>query len=668
MKDRARRPVVVVLIALAVLAGVFFPVLIGVLAGAVVFYNWRQGARVRDLIRDVLVALRALTLPLLAVALIGAFGEGTVTQLVVGLVAAAVLVPWLLPREWASPEHAAPVSGATPSRRTRNSVIVAAVAGAVLFALVLALFRSDKETFDAFGGLSTSLAVTAAILWCAAAAFRLFSFGTTPVRLVAAVLALCAALRALLATGAVGIKWDEDAFPQPDQLLLVAGVAFAACVVVEAAGLLVPARGPAVPRPRASAWGLGTALVSTAFIVLALGAGLIQTTQASKSSTAGLPRAGPVTLRLDDMPRRDIALTFLPVLRFDRDALWRPHLVDDYLGSAFLTRPEDTDPDRPLATHPALDSLQTSCANPRTDPCFTLTLDCPAARPAGGELCPPSQASGDETGVVQDGAVYARVFTEGDETAEGEPYPLEAVGPERIRENLFGMVQYWFFYDYDEWVAPVLGGRIVQRHEGDWEAVTVGFARDRPLFVAFSQHCGGTWRMWNDDLRLADTAGGAFPGQVAVTGGPGGAARSGWAGARALRTHPAVDVAVGSQANYPPERADTAPNFATCEGFPSGTVSLLSYVWNIRDRTGSAYSWVPREVQLTNAERQPMSFPGTWGAKDTIQFVTTFDDPDRPGGRGPRTPTRQPLWLKPMRQIFCSHAWEPSGNRGKRRC
>jgi hypothetical protein len=34
-------------------------------------------------------------------------------------------------------------------------------------------------------------------------------------------------------------------------------------------------------------------------------------------------------------------------------------------------------------------------------------------------------------------------------------------------------------------VAPVLGGRIVQRHEGDWEAVTVGLSDAKPLFVAF---------------------------------------------------------------------------------------------------------------------------------------------------------------------------------------
>ena len=660
----AGRRVVVALVVGLFLVGLFVPVVIGLAVGLVVFYGWGEGARVRRVVRDVLVALRALTLPLLAVALIGAFGESRVTQLVVGVVVAAVLVPWLLPREWAAPPSVAAVQGATPARRTLISFVVAVVAGAALFVVVLLVFGSGAETFDAFGGFSTSLAVTAAILWCVAAAFRLFSFGTTGLRLAVAVLALCAAVRALLATGVVGFKWDRDSFPEPEQLLLLTGFVFAVCVVVEAAGLLLPPQGTDVPRPRASAWGLGAALVSTLFIAIALIAGAIQTTQASKSSTSGLPRAGQLSLDLAAASRAEVALTFMPVLRFDRGALWRPHLVDSYLENAFLTRPES--PGKTIAEHPPLDSLETSCANPRTDPCFTLTLRCPAARPDGGELCPPKQASGDESGVVQDGAVYARVFREGDETIEGEPYPLERVGPESVRKDLFGMVQYWFFYDYDEWVAPVLGGRIVQRHEGDWEAVTVGFARDRPLFVAFSQHCGGTWQLWNDDLRLVDTSGAPYDAQVDVTGmGAGGPA---WRDMRELRAHAAVDVAVGSQANYPPERADTAPNFATCEGFPSGTVMLLSYTWNIRDRTGSAYTWIPRELRLTDATQQPMSFPGTWGAKDTIQFVTTFDDPERAGGRGPRTPTRQALWLRPMRQIFCARGWKPNSGRRNYRC
>lgn len=68
-----------VLVVLGFAVGLLYPVLIGALVGAVVFYNWQEGARVRQLIRDILVALRALALPLLAVALFGAFGEKPVS-------------------------------------------------------------------------------------------------------------------------------------------------------------------------------------------------------------------------------------------------------------------------------------------------------------------------------------------------------------------------------------------------------------------------------------------------------------------------------------------------------------------------------------------------------------------------------------------------------------
>ena len=61
-------------------------------------------------------------------------------------------------------------------------------------------------------------------------------------------------------------------------------------------------------------------------------------------------------------------------------------------------------------------------------------------------------------------------------------------------------------------------------------------------------------------------------------------------------------------------------------------MSLLSYVWNIRDRTGEDYQWLPKQVKLVNAHETPMTFPGVWGPKDTFQYVTTRDDPERKGG------------------------------------
>jgi hypothetical protein len=141
-----------------------------------------------------------------------------------------------------------------------------------------------------------------------------------------------------------------------------------------------------------------------------------------------------------------------------------------------------------------------------------------------------------------------------------------------------------------------------------------------------------------------------------------------WSEARALATHPTVQVAVGSQANYPPRLSSRAPDWSSCKGIPREAVSLVSYVSNLRDRTGSDLTWVPKTIALVDRRTPPMTFPGTWGAKDSMQFVTLRDDPDAPGGRGPATPSRQPLWLRPVRQIFCSAGWRGAGQSRGRSC
>ena len=221
-----------------------------------------------------------------------------------------------------------------------------------------------------------------------------------------------------------------------------------------------------------------------------------------------------------------------------------------------------------------------------------------------------------------------------DAPADGSPDPFERYGP--FADELAILVQYWFFYHYDEWVAPVFGGQLVQRHEGDWEAVTVGLSTSRPLFAAYSEHCGGQWRRWRD---------------VDVAGEQG-----------ALRSRPVVAVAVGSQANYTRALAGRAPDWSSCKGIPGEAVGLLSYTFNIRDHTADDWRWTPgpEDVRLVRADRFPMDFPGYWGATDATQFVTArpHELQSRPGP-GPATPSRQPLWRSPVRQIFCGKAWRP---------
>ena len=70
-------------------------------------------------------------------------------------------------------------------------------------------------------------------------------------------------------------------------------------------------------------------------------------------------------------------------------------------------------------------------------------------------------------------------------------------------------VEYWFLYLYNDFA---------DRHEADWEGVTVVVDNGAPLGVSFSQHQGRTWSAW--PATLTDN-------------------------------HPVVYVAAGSHANYP---------------------------------------------------------------------------------------------------------------------
>src|SRR5205085_12621349 len=88
--------------------------------------------------------------------------------------------------------------------------------------------------------------------------------------------------------------------------------------------------------------------------------------------------------------------------------------------------------------------------------------------------------------------VYAHVLRHGRDSDAAAFVPRPKIGKELVST----LVEYWLFYPYDRWQAPTAMGLLTQQHEADWEAVVVGFGRDRPLFVAYSAHCGGTWVGW----------------------------------------------------------------------------------------------------------------------------------------------------------------------------
>jgi hypothetical protein len=81
----------------------------------------------------------------------------------------------------------------------------------------------------------------------------------------------------------------------------------------------------------------------------------------------------------------------------------------------------------------------------------------------------------------------------------------------------------------------------------------------------------------------------------------------------------------------------------------------VSYASNIRDKTEYGWQWYPagNDFILVDADTPPMTFPGTWGAHDQTTLVNFKSRGIGKEGRGPRTPTLQGLWQRPVFSIFC---------------
>jgi hypothetical protein len=243
--------------------------------------------------------------------------------------------------------------------------------------------------------------------------------------------------------------------------------------------------------------------------------------------------------------------------------------------------------------------------------------------------------------------VYARVLHR-PRTGEDEPgnvfrdlgpYRGETPGPEEGDVSI--LIQYWYFYRYDDWTQTVLAGKLTQKHEADWEAVMVGLSERRPLFVAYSAHCGGNWRDWNaKDIPAANID--------------------------REKTHALVAVAEGSQANYPRANQKRAPEWQSCSNLPDFATDLASYAANIRDRTGYDWQWIPKRSPIVVTEKDPpMSFPGRWGGNDVTTLTNQTPHKPLASGLGPQTPSLQALWQDPLKIVFCTRYWRgPKGRSG----
>lgn len=472
------------------------------------------------------------------------------------------------------------------------------------------------------------------LLGCALALrFDVYAAGSR-VRAVAVVFAAVAGAR---------FFWDAfvgDAlgdYPHPVDVVLL--VALAALVLFDGwrdASPLLP--GPGLERWRATGVlfaMLATSLLSVASVLATFG----RTAVDHGTLDVQLASAAPA-LDYEELASRPraFAAAFSPVLLFPDSDRWLPIRVRSYLAAA-TTRWADGSPFRP-----ALMSVHSRrCPSTIGSPCRTITIRCPAARKPADD-CHRITGFHRGTGAPSRSRapVYARVvdLERQRDTSRGE-LQIARFGP--YRDRIRWLIQYWYFYFYDEWTTQSLFGRINQSHEADWEFVTVGFGPEGPLFVAYSAHCGGVWRPWvgTSVVPSADAA---------------------QAGA-----HPVAVVGAGSQAMYPGTRADVNPDWGSCLQAGGAKLSLLTIGLNVEENVGATHTVVSdaEDIALVDEHRFPMSVPARWGERNgEIAFFSEFGK--RIGGRpekGPPTPTHQPGWASPLHRIFCTDSWRPTDHR-----
>ena len=505
-----------------------------------------------------------------------------------------------------------------------------AVAVGLLAGAVSRWVQPDGASFENRGVISIGLLVAAMVLVLVTIVLRLVSYATTILRAVVAVALGYLVVRGLMQVGVVpGFNFWRDHAPAADDALVLLCAIVTICALV--AEIVARRRGvDLVPRLRrrfedvsfstkAAGTGLGTALLAAVVVGSSAVASMIETTDTSDvkpAPAAAAQQPDPVVPADDDV----LAETYAPVLAFAAHERWTPIPVDDYLGpDAHLLGPDGAnEPARTLA------DLRRTCPGGPQDACWHVTIDCPH----GGDPC--ARGHEDPRTFVRDGAAYVRVLRSSRPNVDGAGAVFASVPPRLRAMGLSTLVQYWFFYRYDEWRAPIPAGTLAQRHEGDWEAVMVGLAPARPLFVAYSAHCGGHWLPW-DRIRVSPIS--------------------------TPRTHPLVAVAEGSHANYPRAGPQT-PNWESCTGMPAGAADVLTYAANVRERTDYDRQWYPDRLIQARADRLPMSFPGTWGQNDRSVLENFAHHRTSKSGGGPKSPPLQPLWADPVRTVFCNRYWK----------
>lgn len=244
------------------------------------------------------------------------------------------------------------------------------------------------------------------------------------------------------------------------------------------------------------------------------------------------------------------------------------------------------------------------------------------------------------------GVVYTRIVYRGDPAFKNAGYANK-----HFDEPVKALVQYWLYYGYDRYEAVTPFGRLVQQHESDWEAVIVGLGSNEPLFVAYNAHCGGQWLPWKDVPAAFHSS---EEGQQLTDAGYGPVAQSG------EPTHPAVMVALGSQASYPASDVVRVPDWTSCT-FKSTFGDAIAAAASVKEHVRVTQQVVPVQAPIASAGQEPMSFRGHWGLNNhafclELPFGASIGC-GGDSGYGPETPPAKRDWKDPFGVIFHSATW-----------
>jgi hypothetical protein len=652
---------------LSSLRGTGLLVLLGAIVGVFIAVRRVTFAPATTPFVSLLRTIRPLLLPLLVVVAVGAVGLGPIAQIVIG--ASSLLIAWYLILR---PERAQ--FKATLAWEGRLVCVLVShfwriIAIGIPAAFALKALAPGTRHFEALGDVPSALLLGALLAWLAATLLRLFSYGTSWLRaLVALSIALAGARVAMQYGFAPEISLLTNAsstvyLAGAAGLLLLESILDVIAAVREGAGNpdsaiwhaidpILGVRAAALPLrtcQAAARWGYSAALIAALALAISVSYGLASTNQpgedlATPTGERVVPEQ-PLTAPGKVRGNLTLAREYAPVLALTHDERWSPTAVESY-----FSRPPvavQGPPGNGSREVTSLDDLEGACPEHAPAPCYKLSIDCPSGSEPCAEPRPEPTRSNDR--LYRQGAVYYRVERKGQTiAAEREAKGKIAHQPENVFveegpfPNLSILLQYWYFYRYDESESTVFAGQLVQKHEGDWEVVTIGLSDQKPLFVAYSAHCAGTWRYWRE-IEVSD--------QLPRP----------W-------THPLVAVAEGSHANYPKADQKRSPDWAHCSHLlPAATSTAIDYASNIRDRTEYGWLWYPAANGWYEADaaKLPMSFPGTWGAEDTTTLINFKENRlNEHPGPGPASPPLQASWRKPIPLIFCEGYTGPAAYHG----